>query len=408
MGSVMDNKRIGKKSKFKPWIKIGSFGLVVAGALVFLPIPNASLPVKIMVCVITYLLWDICYTIVNIPYGALNSSISGDSQERTSLSTFRSIGAGIGGFLCLLLPSFVYDSNENLIGERLIWICIILGVISFFAFQACIRMTTERYEVKQVNVKINYFKTLKGFLKNRPLIAMCLASFAMLVFFTSNLQTTKWLFQCYFGNASTALTIAGIVSYLPMIILIPFVGKIVKKFGKKLAAGLPLLFSIVVSVILLFIPMEENSTVSAMIYVIGLMLIQLGGGVFQLVCWALITDCIDYQQIQSGQREEGSVYAIYSLFRKIAQGVALYLPLYCMEKVGYLSYIKPISDQLPGVSEKMKTMAILLMLFGSVVMAISMLLIYNLGKKEVADIATTLGKDLEDIDINSALENRNE
>lgn len=408
MGGIMDNKRIGKGSKFKPWIKIGSFGLIISGALVFLPIPNASMAVKIIVCVVTYLIWDICYTVVNIPYGALNSSISGDPQERTALSTFRSIGAGIGGLLCLALPIFVYDDNENLIGSRLFIIGIVLGIIAFFAYQACLKMTVERFEPKQEKVKINYLKTLKGFLRNRPLIAMCLASFALIIFFTSNLQTTKWLFQCYFGNAKTALTIAGLVSYLPIIAFIPFVGKLVKKFGKKLSAGVPLLFSIVIGVVMLFIPMEQNSMSSAIIYVAGLMLIQFGGGVFQLICWAMITDCIDYQQLKAGQREEGSVYAIYSLFRKIAQGIALYLPLYCMEKVGYLPNVKPISDQLEGVPEKMKNMSIILMLIGSVIMALALLLIYNLGKKEVEDISHKLGKDADSIDINNALENRND
>ena len=42
MGGIMDNVKVGKKSKFKPWIQIGSIGLIIAGALAFLPIKNAS------------------------------------------------------------------------------------------------------------------------------------------------------------------------------------------------------------------------------------------------------------------------------------------------------------------------------------------------------------------------------
>ncbi|MBQ4515975.1 MAG: S-layer homology domain-containing protein, partial [Clostridia bacterium] len=44
-----------------------------------------------------YLLWDICYTLLNVPYGALSSAITGDAVERTQLSTWRSIGSGGGG-----------------------------------------------------------------------------------------------------------------------------------------------------------------------------------------------------------------------------------------------------------------------------------------------------------------------
>ena len=55
----MDSRRISAKSKYKPWIRIGSFGLIVSGALAFLPIPHASYAMRVIVCVVTYLAWDI-------------------------------------------------------------------------------------------------------------------------------------------------------------------------------------------------------------------------------------------------------------------------------------------------------------------------------------------------------------
>lgn len=127
MGGIMDSRRISAKSKYKPWIRIGSFGLIVSGALAFLPIPHASYAMRVIVCVVTYLAWDIFYTLVNVPYGTLNSAISADPNERTQLSTYRSIGAGAGGLVTLLLPFFVYENN-TLIGERFVWIGLITGV----------------------------------------------------------------------------------------------------------------------------------------------------------------------------------------------------------------------------------------------------------------------------------------
>jgi GPH family glycoside/pentoside/hexuronide:cation symporter len=406
MGGIIDSKRIGKKSKFKPWIKIGAIGLTVTGALAFLPIPGAPYAVKVTVCILTYLLWDICYTLVNVPYGSLNSAISADPNERTALSTWRSIGAGLGGLVMLVLPVLVYDEDNVLLGDRFIWIGLVLGFLAFWAFFACLKMTEERYEKPaEVKQKYNYLNTLKGFFKNRPLIAMCIASFAMIVFFWSNQQTTKWLFQCYFGNAKLS-GIASIASYLPLVVSIPFVGKAVKRWGKKAVAGFPLLLSVVSAAVLLLIPMQPNDMTSTIIYMVGMMLIQLGGGAFQLICWAMITDCIDYQELKTKRREEGSVYAMYSLFRKLAQGVAASLVIMCMTWVGYNADLGP--DQLAGVPEKMKNMAIILMLVGSALMAVSLLLLYNLGKKQVAKIGEELNKSEQEIDINEALENSKE
>ena len=403
MGGIMDNVRIGKGSKFKPWIKIGSIGLVVSGALVFLPIPQADTWVKILVCIVTYLMWDVCYTLLNVPYGALSSAITGDAVERTQLSTWRSIGAGMGGVLCMLLPMIIYDSNDNIIGNRLIWVGIVMGVIAFGAYTLCVKLTTERIVVPaEKREKVNYFRTLKGFVKNRPLLGLCLASFAQIVFLMSSSQTTKWLFQTHFGEAGIMVTVSSFISYLPLVILIPLASKIVRRFGTRLSVGAPLVLSVVGALVALVVPIPA-STAGSFIYIGALALIQLGGGLFNLLVWAMVNDCIDYQEVKTGAREEGSVYAMYSFFRKVSQGVALSLPLLCMEAVGYNPQANPISTQAPGVSANMVKVAAGLMLAGAVIMLIAFFLVYNLGKKEVAEIASALGKESQEIDTQSII-----
>lgn len=396
MGGIMDSVRIGRSgSKFKPWMSIAAIGLTVTGALVFLPVPNAALWLKVTLCIVTYLLWDICYTLMNVPYGSLSAAITADPLERTSLSTWRSIGAAIGGGISMLLPLLLYDDNQNLNGDILIWVALAMGAVALVVYILCIKMTTERVVVPpERREKINYLKTLKGFITNRPLLALCLASFASIVFFLSSTQTAKWLFQIHFHNTDM-ISVATIISYLPMVFFIPFTSKLVAKFGKKYSVGMPFALSIVAAVVMLCIPIPGNQT-GMIIYIVGLMLIQSGGGMFNLITWAMVNDCIDYQQLKTGMREEGSVYAMYSLFRKIAQGVSLSLPLLCMQAVGYDPQADPIGNQDPGVPEAMVKMSIGLMLIGAVIMFVSFMLIYNLGKKEVADMQAKLNKTDED------------
>ena len=396
MGGIMDSVRIGRSgSKFKPWMSIAAIGLTVTGALVFLPVPNAALWLKVTLCIVTYLLWDICYTLMNVPYGSLSAAITADPLERTSLSTWRSIGAAIGGGISMLLPLLLYDDNQNLNGDILIWVALAMGAVALVVYILCIKMTTERVVVPpERREKINYLKTLKGFITNRPLLALCLASFASIVFFLSSTQTAKWLFQIHFHNTDM-ISVATIISYLPMVFFIPFTSKLVAKFGKKYSVGMPFALSIVAAVVMLCIPIPGNQT-GMIIYIVGLMFIQTGGGMFNLITWAMVNDCIDYQQLKTGMREEGSVYAMYSLFRKIAQGVSLSLPLLCMQAVGYNPQADPIGNQDPGVPEAMVKMSIGLMLIGAVIMFVSFMLIYNLGKKEVADMQAKLNKTDED------------
>ena len=162
---------------------------------------------------------------------------------------------------------------------------------------------------------------------------------------------------------------------------------------------MPFALSIAASVVMLSIPIPDN-TGGMIVYIAGLMLIQTGGGMFNLITWAMVNDCIDYQQLKTGVREEGSVYAMYSLFRKISQGVSLSLPLLCMRAVGYDPQAEPIGDQAPGVPEAMVKMSIVLMLIGAVIMFVSFVFIYNLGKKEVA----AMQKKLNETDTEAAAE----
>ncbi len=73
--------------------------------------PKCAVLVKVLVCVVGYLVWDMSNTIVNVPYGAMNAAISADPTERAQLSTYRSLGAFSGEYrdhgraAALLLPT---------------------------------------------------------------------------------------------------------------------------------------------------------------------------------------------------------------------------------------------------------------------------------------------------------------
>ena len=89
---------------------------------------------RVIVCVVTYLAWDIFYTLVNVPYGTLNSAISADPNERTQLSNLpkhRRWRRGSGDACCFHF--FVYENN-TLIGERFVWIGLIMGAVAFVAY----------------------------------------------------------------------------------------------------------------------------------------------------------------------------------------------------------------------------------------------------------------------------------
>ena len=100
IGSLIDSdKRKYKIGKYKTYIFIGALGLLVGGAAVFLPFPNATTVVKAILFIFGYIIWDAAYTMANVPYGTMLNIVTEDAGERTQLSVFRSIGGAIGNVL---------------------------------------------------------------------------------------------------------------------------------------------------------------------------------------------------------------------------------------------------------------------------------------------------------------------
>ncbi len=113
MGIVCDRTN-SKYGKFRPWILWTAVPLGITLSLLFTA-PNLSPSAKIVYAYATYLLFFLMYTANNIPYGALMAVMSPDDKERTSLGSYRMIGAFTGGMLVqgALLFLVAYFGNIN-------------------------------------------------------------------------------------------------------------------------------------------------------------------------------------------------------------------------------------------------------------------------------------------------------
>ncbi|MBR5121129.1 MAG: MFS transporter, partial [Oscillospiraceae bacterium] len=359
IGAMIDaDTRKYKMGKFKTYIFIGACGLILGGAAVFLPFPNASTVVKAVLFILGYVIWDAAYTMANVPYGSMLSLVTEDAAERAQLSTWRSIGSMVGNMLpSIILPFLIWENvvdeagnpviNEEtgkqvqtLLGDRVFIAALIMGFIGFAFFFFMIKKITIRvdeYSVKTADgEKFNFFKAIGNFMKNRPAVGATLAAMGMFLGMQSATSATTVMFATYFGKAQLS-GIVMLVGFLPMFLFIPFIKKLVDKFGKKEASVGGMIVSLVGGVIMLFFPMISNVDVALLVYMAGLIFFGIGMGVYTCVSWALMADAIDYAEWKFGKREEGTVYALHSFFRKLAQGVGPSIVLVLMGVLGYVS-----------------------------------------------------------------------
>jgi len=438
IGTIIDNDhRRYKHGKFKQYIFIGACGLLIGGAAVFLPFPNAPVVVKAMLFIIGYVIWDAFYTIANVPYGSMLSLVTADAGERAQLSTWRSIGSMVGNMLPgMILPMLIWkkvtfdgttdflskiDASgfdaasfttnpltgeaykvgdavlspatgkqvEILLGERVFFAALIMGILGFIAFLFMLKKITIRVDENTVKTnesagKFNVLKAFVNFMKNRPAVGATLAAMGMFLGMNAANTANTIMFATYFNMASMS-GVVQMIGFLPMFLFMPFITKIVKKYGKKEASVAGTLVSLAGGVIMLLFPLINNVNTALIVYLLGLVIFGIGMGVYTCVSWALMADAIDYNEWKFGTREEGTVYSLHSFFRKLAQGVGPSIVMLMMGALGYVSSLGTIGQS----AETAKNMCWLvagLYMFSAVVQFIGLGLIYNLDKKTLTQM----------------------
>lgn len=392
IGGMLDSTRHKfKHGKFKGFIAIGAVGLVISEVVMFLPIQNAPYVVKCLVAFLGYAIFSVFYTIINVPYGSMLSVISADPADRAQLSAWRSIGSMLASLpINMVLPLIVYNKENELLGERLVWVALVLGIVAYFAFQFLIRNTVQRVETPapaEDAPKFSWVQALKNFAHNRAAIGATLAPVAMFLGMVGAAASMTVMFQAYFKNAAIS-GVMGLLTNLPMLLFMPFLRKIVTKWGKKEAATYGSLFSIAATLAMLLLPIPPNGT-----GILIMVLCQFGNGIgigmYMCVGNAMMADAIDYNEWKHGTREEGVIYAIHSFFRKLAQGVGPSIGLALMVALGYnekLGAAQPFE-----VALRMRYLVAAEYLFSAVLMWIGIKFVYNLDKKTLAQMQKELG-----------------
>ena len=387
IGTIIDNdKRTNyKRGKFLAYIWLGSIGLLVAGSMCFIPwVKDASSLIKGIVFVAGYILWDAFYTVANVPYGSLLSLISDKPADRASLSAWRSIGSLVAQVAAMvLLPILIYDANNNIKGETVFFIALIMGAIGFVAFQFMIRNTTLRVDenvaCNEDAPKFNIWVALKNFAKNRPAVGATLAAMSMFLGMQGATTAVTVMFQSYFKNVALSGAVAAF-AMIPIVLFTPLARKLVTKYGKKELATLGAVCSVVACALMLILPISPDGS-GLILYVVCQLINSLGMGIYSTVSWGMMGDAIDYNEWKNGTREEGTVYSLHSFFRKLAQGVGPSLALFIMAALGY-SEINA-GNQLFSVALNMRYLVAGLYLVSAVMQLIGLGLIYNLDKKSV-------------------------
>lgn len=392
MGQIVDRSRPGKKGKFLPWIRRMCGPVAVASFLMYASwFQDMSMGFKIGWMFVTYLLWgSVFYTSINIPYGSMASALSADPKERAQLSSFRTIGATIAGSVIgIVLPLIVYyqdeAGNQILSGPKTTLAAGIFSVGAVICYLLCYFMSTERVKVEQKTEKFNFKELVKGLVTNKALVGIVICSILMLLVQLTMQSMSTYVYPNYFGNVQ-AQSVAGVVGLVMTLLLSTVVVKLQVKMGRKELAIAGSLFGAVI-----FFITWLTHTKNAWLYVGLYALAYLGLAAFSLICWAMITDVIDDTEVRTGERSDGTIYAVYSFARKLGQAASAGVTGALLGLIGYSAE----TAFEPAVTEEIFNLACLIPTGGFILLAAALWFFYPLNKKRVEDNAKFLAEKAE-------------
>lgn len=393
MGRIVDSAKATEEGRYRPWIRRMKLPVALAGVLLFLPwAANLPMALRIVYIFVTYILWgSFCYTGINIPYGSMASAITDVPEERTMLSTFRSMGASLAGVLVgALTPLIVYRTDDAgtqvLVGSRVFLLAVIFAVFGFICHTICYRWSAERIQIapKTDEKKQKPRDLILALVHNRALVSMIAAAIVSVIASSVTMSMNIYLYQDYFKNSS-AMAVANVLQTVCVLLLAPFSGKITKKFGKKEAGSAAMLLAAVTYGIMFLLRIEN-----AWVFCVFLFIANLGAQTFNLLVWALVSDIIDYQTVMTGSSDGGTVYGMYSFSRKLGQALAGGLGGFVLSAMGFQETAGQAVVQTEQVTNSIYSVMTGVPAIGNLIAALILMFWYPLSKKKVEEVRRKL------------------
>lgn len=271
------------------------------------------------------------YTAINLPYGAMTTTMTKDSYQRSIIVIYRMLLATAGNTLTLAVtfPMVKFFGND-----QTAWTVTfaILGAVACLCFFITFYNCHERFASDpQETEHGNTFKAIKGMFHNSYWVMLTLG---MVFIFAADVVwgTANTYYARYFlGDPEYVGTFAIIMNSFKvasMIIILPILLRTIGKRNALVIASVVILVSILARLIA-----PESATLSFVLAAF----FGFGQGFTYACLFAMIPDTVEYGEYIDHERHEGLVYAGASFGTKVAAGVGAVAASVTMDFGGYIN-----------------------------------------------------------------------
>lgn len=352
---VMSDRTVHPWGRRYPWMV---FGAIPFGILFFLQwiVPSSNLWVLFWYYSIIAVLFNIAYTVVNLPYTALTPELTQDYNERTSLNSFRfmfSIGGSILSLILALVISVLIPDDPR----RQYWVLgLICAVISVLPIFWCVLGTRKRTlpglatRPPDPTVSLPVLEQVRIAFQNRAFLYVV----GIYLFSWIAVQLTAAILPYFVQNwmklSSTDFYGVAIAVQGTAIVMLFIWSRISQNYGKRAVFFMGTLLWLIAQIGLMFLQPGQMGLMYLLAVIAGA-----GISTAYLIPWSMIPDVVDLDELNTGQRREGIFYAFMVFLQKIGLALGLFLVGQALQLAGF---IESVAGQQPPIQPDSALLAI--------------------------------------------------
>ena len=329
MGIIVAKTRT-RFGRFRPWLMIGTITNAIILYFMFAAPPSLDSEGLVAYAAITYILWGITYTMMDIPYWSMIPAFTEGGTEREGLTTLARSCAGVGSAIITIITMICVHAlgggNERT-GFR--WFALIVAII--FVIAITLTCTTIR-EKSTVNVDSpSVSQMFKALLSNDQamVVVITIVLINCALYITSNLLI--YFFKYDFGgdtwyNSYTLFnTFGGAIQILSMMLFFPFMRKVLTT-TQVFFTGMTMAITGYATLLVLMICNINNILV---LFIPGF-LVFTAFGLLTVLTTVFLANTVDYGELKNSRRDESVIFSMQTFVVKLASGVSALIASICL------------------------------------------------------------------------------
>lgn len=327
MGVLVAKTRT-KWGKFRPWLLIGTILNAIVLYLMFAAPPTMNGSGLVAYAAVTYIVWGVTYTMMDIPYWSMIPAFTESGKEREGLSALARSCAGVGSALISIITvmtvsalgnAFGSGPQDELTGFKIFGLIIAVIFIVFISITCIFIKEKSTVEMESVSVKDMFKALISNDQAMTIVVAIVMINTALYITQNLLIYFFKYDFspEAWQGNYTLFNTCGGAFQILAMMLLFPVLRKFINTMKIFTTS-----FVMALAGYIIILAISASGTSNVYILLIPAFLIMAAIGMLNVIITIFLANTVDYGELKNGRRDESVIFSMQTFVVKLASGIS--------------------------------------------------------------------------------------